>query len=110
MQFLCGVCCHQCAAGAPLLVNSEGFYSHSENGNHCSNHRIYKAFEDWQLTRRASAPAPAPRTYTAEEVDAVILEVFATHYWHGAVGERHSFGGFRNYVRARLEGKEPHNG
>jgi hypothetical protein len=61
----------------------------------------------FKVYRRAPAPAPAPRTYTAEEVDAVILEVFATHYWHGAVGERHSFGGFRNYIRARLEGKEP---
>ena len=47
LDFLCARECPQCAKGKPLLVNSSGFYSHREDGNYCNNHRLLKAWEDF---------------------------------------------------------------
>ena len=46
-RFLLKRNCKKCAQDSPVIVNSSGFYSHSEEGNYCQNHQLYKAWEDF---------------------------------------------------------------
>jgi hypothetical protein len=40
-----GALCRECADGKSVLVNSEGFYSHREEGNYCNAHKLHVALE-----------------------------------------------------------------
>jgi 8-oxo-dGTP diphosphatase len=48
VKMIAGTHCKQCEAGVPVKRNSVGYFSHREDGNHCTNHTLYADFEHWE--------------------------------------------------------------
>jgi hypothetical protein len=43
VRIVTGALCRECAAGSTVKLNSAGYYSHREEGNHCNAHILHAA-------------------------------------------------------------------